>query len=132
MASLKLVGGLAFINAPISAATASTDSLPRLMAMRFQEPNVLRATGNGETWPLTVGFSKSNAFPPPADFICRSASSVISSSVATGWVIRINSPAFSRTSMNSRKESKAIADLSLVPHFINTSTFAARPSPPLS
>ncbi len=29
-----------------------------LMAMRLCEPSVLMATGNGETTPLTVGFSK--------------------------------------------------------------------------
>ncbi|MEI9863050.1 MAG: hypothetical protein WDN00_00525 [Limisphaerales bacterium] len=52
---MKLVGGLAFIKAPSSFATSSTDSAPMLMAMRLCEPSVLMATGNGETTPLTVG-----------------------------------------------------------------------------
>ena len=55
-----------------------------LIAMRLCDPIVLIATGNGDTTPLIVGFSMSSAFPPPGDFISRSASSVISSSVATG------------------------------------------------
>ena len=84
MVSRKLVGGLAFINAPSSFATSSTEFAPMLMAMRLCEPSVLMATGNGETTPLTVGFSNSSALPPPGDFISRSAISVISSSVATG------------------------------------------------
>ena len=76
--------------------------------MRRCEPNVLMATGNGETTPLTVGFSNSSALPPPGDFISRSAISVISSSVATGWEIRFSSPARSRASTNSRKDSNAM------------------------
>ena len=108
MASLKLVGGLAFISAPSSFATSSTDSAPMLMAMRLCEPSVLMATGNGETTPLMVGFSNSSALPPPGDFISRSAISVISSSVATGWEMRLSSPALSRALTKSRKESKAI------------------------
>ena len=43
----KQVGGLAFISEPSSAATSSTEFAPMLMAMRFQEPIVLMATGNG-------------------------------------------------------------------------------------
>src|SRR5487761_54778 len=108
MASLKLVGGLAFISAPSSLATSSTDSAPMLMAMRLCEPSVLMATGNGETTPLTVGFSNSSALPPPGSFISRSAFAVISSSVATGWEMRLSSPALSRALTKSRKESKAI------------------------
>src|SRR5579862_9300898 len=108
MASRKLVGGLAFMSEPSSAATWSTELAPMLMAMRFQEPMVLMATGNGETTPLTVGFSNSSALPPPGDFISRSAISVISSSVATGWEMRLSSPALSRALTKSRKESKAI------------------------
>ena len=64
-----------------------------LIAMRFQEPIVLIATGKGLTWPLTVGFSIKRAFPPAGAFISRSASSVISSSVATGSRMRTSSPA---------------------------------------
>ena len=66
---------------------------------------MLIATGNGLTWPSTVGFSINRALPPPADFISLSASSVISSSVATGVLMRLSSPDFSkaRQSPDSRK-----------------------------
>jgi hypothetical protein len=73
--------------------------------MRRHEPIVLIATGNGDTAPFTVGFSMSSAFPPPGAFISRSASSVISNSVAIGVAIRRNSPARSRARTNSEKES---------------------------
>src|SRR5688572_27934048 len=79
-----------------------------LIAMRFHEPMVLIATGNGDTTPLTVGFSMSSAFPPPGDFISRSASSVNSNSVATGKEMRFSSPAFSSAATKSEKESKAM------------------------
>ena len=69
---------------------ASTEGAPMLIAIRFQEPIMFMATGKGETCPLTVGFSISNALPPPGDFIWRSASSVISSSLATACVMRVN------------------------------------------
>ena len=68
-ASRKPVGGFAFMSEPSSAATSSTELAPRLRAMRLCEPIVLIATGNGEGWPLTVGFSMSSALPPPGDFI---------------------------------------------------------------
>src|SRR5437867_10122375 len=42
-ASLKPVGGLAFIKQPSSAATSSTEAAPRLIAMRASEPIVLMA-----------------------------------------------------------------------------------------
>ena len=103
-ASRKLVGGLAFMSAPISAATASTDSAPMLSAIRFHEPSVLIATGNGEIWPFTVGFSKRSALPPPGCFISLSANSVISSSVATGCEMRLSSPARSSAAMKSEEE----------------------------
>ena len=74
MASLKLVGGLAFTSDPSSAAASSTELTPRLIAMRLCDPSVLMASGKGETWPLTVGFSISSAWPPPGFFISRSAS----------------------------------------------------------
>ncbi len=106
--SRKPIGGLAFINAPSSAATSSTESAFKLIAMRLCEPIVLMARGNGETTPLTVGFSNSNALPPPGFFISRSAISVISNSVATGFEMRINSPPFSNTLIQSRNESKAM------------------------
>jgi hypothetical protein len=113
MASFIEVGGLAFISAPSSFATSSTVSAPMLRAMRLCEPSVLMATGKGETTPLTVGCSKSNALPPPGCFISRSAISVISSSVATGWVMRLSSPALSSALTKSRKESKAMGGLCL-------------------
>src|ERR1700690_259147 len=49
MASRKLVGGLAFISDPSSAATSSTELAPRLMAMRLCEPIVLMANGKGRS-----------------------------------------------------------------------------------
>src|SRR5439155_23546755 len=108
-ASLKPVGGLAFIKEPSSAAAWSTESAPKLMAIRWCEPMVLIASGKGETSPLTVGFSTSSALPPPGFFISRSAISVISNSVATGSVKRSSSPFFSRPRTKSRNESKAIS-----------------------
>src|SRR3569833_4644903 len=65
--SRTLVGGLAFINAPNSAAAASTLGAPRERAMRFQEPKVLIASGKGLTTPLAGGFSTSRALPPVGD-----------------------------------------------------------------
>ncbi len=109
MASRKLVGGLAFISEPSSAATSSTEFAPMLSAMRLCEPIVLMASGNGDTTPLTVGFSNNKALPPPGDFISRSAISVISSSVATGWEMRFSSPAASSAWRKSRKELNAMA-----------------------
>src|SRR6478736_2843403 len=111
IASRREVGGLAFSSEPSSAATSSTELAPILMAIRFQEPIVLMATGKGLTRPLTVGFSIRRALPPAGDFISRSASSVISSSVATGSLIRLNSPALSKASTKSLKQENAIASL---------------------
>ncbi len=108
MASRKLMGGLAFRSEPSSAATASTEFAPRLKAMRFHEPIVLMASGNGDGAPLTVGFSMSTAWPPSGFFISRSAISVISNSVGTGCEMRRSPPAFSRVLTKSRKESKAM------------------------
>src|SRR5580765_3213703 len=51
-ASRKPVGGLAFINAPSSAATSSTEFAPSDSAIRFQDPIVLIPSGNGETTPF--------------------------------------------------------------------------------
>lgn len=64
--------------------------------------------GKGETTPLTVGFSMSRALPPPGDFISRSASSVISNSVAIGCEMRRSSPARSSALTQSRKDSNAM------------------------
>ena len=105
IASAKLVGGLALSSEASSAATSSTDCAPKLRAMRRWEPKVLMASGKGDTWPLTVGRSISRAFPPPGDFISRSANSVISNSVATGWRMRLSSPSFSSACTNWLKES---------------------------
>src|ERR1035437_359438 len=109
-ASLKLAGGLAFTREPRSAASASIELAPRLIAMRRSEPSVLIASGNGEICPLTVGFSSSSAWPPPGFFIARSAISVISSSVATGWVMRRKSPAVSSRFRKARNESNAMSE----------------------
>src|SRR4051794_28164700 len=88
IASLRVAGGLALTSVPSSAATSSTLAAPRLIAMRFQEPIVLMARGNGLVAPLTVGFSINRALPPLGLFISRSANSVISSSVAIGSEMR--------------------------------------------
>ena len=105
MASRSPVGGLAWTSEPSSSATAPTLSAPSAMAMRLAEPIVLMATGIEETSPLTVGCSMRSALPPLGFFISRSASSVISSSVAIGSLTRISSPAFSRASKNSAYDS---------------------------
>ena len=107
-ASLKLAGGLAFTRAPSAAAASSIEGAPRLSAMRRYEPSALMASGKGEICPLTVGFSTNRAWPPPGFFISRSASSVISSSLATGCVRRRSSPAASKCPRKSRNESNAM------------------------
>src|SRR4051812_13338895 len=50
-ASRKLAGGFAFTSALNSAATSSTVSALRLMAMRLEEPMVFIASGNGPVAP---------------------------------------------------------------------------------
>src|SRR5437867_12628268 len=52
-ASRKEVGGLPFMSEPSSAATSSTEFAPRLNAIRFHEPILLIASGNGDAVPLT-------------------------------------------------------------------------------
>ena len=84
-------------------------SKPSAIAMRLREPIVLMASGNADARPLTVGFSNSSAFPPPGLFISRSAHSVISSSVATGCVMRVSSPTFSSAATNAVKEENAMS-----------------------
>ncbi len=80
--------------------------------MRRVEPNALISTGNADVLPEgSTGFSKSSALPPPGDFISRSASAVISSSVRTGSGMRTSSPAASSFSANSRIDAKAILPL---------------------
>ncbi len=74
------------------------------MAIRRSEPMVLIASGNADRTPSTVGCSNRSAWPPPGDFISRSAISVISNSVATGCEMRRNSPARSSLATNSEKE----------------------------
>src|ERR1044071_327801 len=61
----RLVGGLALMSEPSSVAICSTDSAPILMAIRLCEPKALMASGNGETWPLTVGLLEEKPFPAP-------------------------------------------------------------------
>src|SRR5688572_323620 len=80
------------------------------MAMRFREPRVLMASGNCDGLPSTVGFSKSNAFPPSGDFISRFAHSLMTRSVSTGTEMRLSSPALSRASMNCRNDAYAIGE----------------------
>jgi hypothetical protein len=53
----KGAGWFCLDEGPHPAATSSTDAAPMLIAMRFHEPIVFSATGNGLTCPLTVGFS---------------------------------------------------------------------------
>src|SRR5689334_9456122 len=102
------VGGLAFRMKANSFAMDSRESLSMLIAIRRKEPRVFMASGKLEGFPLTVGFSKRRAFPPPAFFIWRSAAAEISNSVAMGSEIRINSPVFSRVLKKSPSEAKAI------------------------
>ena len=84
------------------------------MAMSMNADSVDEVANElGATTPLTVGCSNSSALPPPGNFISRSAISVISSSVATGWEMRFSSPAASSALTKSRKESKAISALKL-------------------
>ncbi len=110
-ASLRLVGGLAFTREPSGAAASSMDSARRLIAMRRYEPSMLMASGNGETCPLTVGLSSNRAWPPPRFFISRSASSVISNSLAIGCATRRSSPAVSNCRRKSRNESNAMREV---------------------
>ena len=68
---------------------------PSAMAMRLRDPIVLMATGKVDVFPSTIGFSNSSAFPPPGDFISRSAHSAMTRSVSTCTVMRCSSPACS-------------------------------------
>src|SRR5919197_6155368 len=77
--------------------------------MRRSEPNRFTATGCLD-WapPRSVGCANHNAGPPPGDFIQRSAISVISLSIETGWATRVRSPAASIARTNSRRLASAI------------------------
>ena len=78
-------------------ATDSTESTPSASSMRFIDAIELISTGIFEP----LGFSKSNAGPPP--FTERSAISVISRAGSTCSFTRLSSPARSSAWMNSRK-----------------------------
>jgi len=79
-------------------ACSETSSTPSAIAMRFQEPKRLMATGMSLMEPSSsTGFSKSSALPPPGLFMTRSAISVISSRTATGSRTRTSSPCRSRS-----------------------------------
>jgi hypothetical protein len=104
-ACLNEVGGFAFKSNSISFANSSIAPNPKDIAIRRLDPKVFTANGKGDTTPLIVGFSKSNAFPPSNDFISRFAHSEISSSVATGTAIRWSSPARSNASKKCEKDS---------------------------
>src|SRR5882757_7396044 len=79
--------------------------------MRRSEPNKLTATGYADVPPpRSVGCVNSSAGPPPADFMQRSATSVISLSTETGRATRVRSPLLSIAATNSRRLSSAIVD----------------------
>jgi hypothetical protein len=106
-------GGLALSRNAIWSATSSTWFTCSAIAIRFSEPYALISTGKVEIFPEgSNGFSISNALPPSGDFISRLARAVISNSVCTGSVMRINSPADSSFSANSRMEEKAMFNCS--------------------
>src|SRR5881394_954210 len=93
------------------APTWSRHSTPRASDMRRSEPNRLTATGYCDFPPVrSVGCVNSRAGPPPADFMQRSAISVISLSIEIGRAIRVSSPALSIAPMNSRRLASAIVD----------------------
>src|SRR5436309_617413 len=77
--------------------------------MRRSDPKRLIATGYRDLPPLVrVGWVNNSAGPPPADFMQRSAISVISLSTATGCITRVRSSDFSMASTKSRRLSSAI------------------------
>src|SRR2546423_13733379 len=79
--------------------------------MRRSEPKRLIATGNRDRPPLvSVGLVNSSAGPPRADFMQRSATSVISLSTETGCSTRTRSPASSIAWTKARRLSSAIVD----------------------
>src|SRR5438105_1844714 len=79
--------------------------------MRGPEPNRLIAPGYRERPPLVnVGLVNSSAGPPRADFMQRSATSVISLSTETGRSTRTRSPASSIAWTKARRLSSAIVD----------------------
>src|SRR5712664_596979 len=79
--------------------------------MRRSDPKRLIATGYRDRPPVvSVGWVKSSPGPPPADFMQRSAISVISLSTETGCSTRTRSPASSIAPMKARRLSSAIVD----------------------
>ena len=87
------------------------------MAIRRADPYPLIKTGNSDSFPSgPTGFSKSNAFPPSADFDSRSAAAAISKSVLAGSRIRSSSLSFSSLLTHSVEESYAM-EPRILPHF---------------
>ena len=87
------------------------------MAIRRAEPYPLIKTGNSDSFPSgPTGFSKSNAFPPSADFDSRSAAAAISNSVLAGSRIRSSSLSFSSLLTHSVEDSYAM-EPRILPHF---------------
>src|SRR5947209_19205889 len=79
--------------------------------MRCSDPNKLIATGYRDfPPPRSAGSVKSSAGPPPADFMRRSAISVISLSTDTGRVTRLRSPAASIAPTKARRLSSAMVN----------------------
>jgi len=103
------------------------------MAIRRADPYPLIKTGNSDSFPSgPTGFSKSNAFPPSADFDSRSAAAAISNSVLAGSRIRSSSLSFSSLLTHSVEESYAMEPRTL-PHFpLQTSSPSAYPFIPIS
>src|SRR5881397_4381752 len=79
--------------------------------MRRSDPKRLIATGYRDLPPLVrVGWVNNSAGPPPADFMQRSAISVISLSTDTGCATRRRSPAASIAPTKARRLSSAMVD----------------------
>src|ERR1700752_1645855 len=93
------------------AGMSSRRSTPSASAMRRSEPNRFTATGYRDAAPpRSVGLGNSSAGPPPADFMQRSAISVISLSIDTGSSTRTSVSRFAIASRNSRRLSSGIVD----------------------
>src|SRR5438552_17665721 len=79
--------------------------------MRRSDPKRLIATGYRDLPPLVrVGWVNNSAGPPPADFMQRSAISVVSLSTDTGCATRRRSPAASIAPTKARRLSSAMVD----------------------
>src|SRR5690348_7014146 len=90
---------------------SSRHSTPSARAIRLAEPNTFTATGWRARAPdARVGCVNKSAGPPPADFMHRSAISVISLSTATGCATRASSPRASMAPRKSRRLSSGMVD----------------------